>query len=83
MEIYWIEVIFLFFFFDKSIKIKNLKTRVEAENEQYFNDAFWESLSFVVNAVDNNKSRLFVSNQCVWFEKPLFDSGTDGTKCHS
>jgi len=24
-----------------------------------------------------------VDNQCVWFEKPLFESGTLGTKCHS
>jgi len=49
--------------------VKSLKLRLGAENEQYFNDDFWESLSFVVNAVDNNKARLYVDSQCVWFEK--------------
>jgi ubiquitin-activating enzyme E1 len=37
----------------------------------------------VVNAVDNVKARQYVDGQCVWFEKPLFESGTLGTKCHS
>ena len=29
------------------------------------------------------KARQYVDGQCVWFEKPLFESGTLGTKCHS
>ena len=37
----------------------------------------------MVNAVDNIKARQYIDNQCVWFEKPLFESGTLGTKCHS
>lgn len=37
----------------------------------------------MVNAVDNVKARQYVDGQCVWFEKPLFESGTLGTKCHS
>ncbi|MCB0368832.1 MAG: ThiF family adenylyltransferase [Bdellovibrionales bacterium] len=48
-----------------------------------FNDNFWTNLNFVVNAVDNVKARQYVDGQCVWFEKPLFESGTLGTKCHS
>ena len=36
-----------------------------------------------MNAVDNVKARQYVDGQCVWFEKPLFESGTLGTKCHS
>jgi len=48
-----------------------------------FNDDFWTNLEFVVNAVDNVKARQYVDGQCVWFEKPLFESGTLGTKCHS
>jgi len=40
-------------------------------------------LEFVVNAVDNVKARQYVDGQCVWFEKPLFESGTLGTKCSS
>lgn len=33
--------------------------------------------------MDNVKARQYVDGQCVWFEKPLFESGTLGTKCHS
>jgi ubiquitin-activating enzyme E1 len=60
-----------------------MKLRVSSENEEIFNDDFWTNLDFVVNAVDNVKARQYVDQQCVWFEKPLFESGTLGTKCHS
>lgn len=53
------------------------------ETEIIFNDKFWESLDFVVNAVDNVKAREFVDGKCVWYEKPLLESGTLGTKANS
>ena len=56
---------------------------VGPETESIFNDDFWEELSFVVNAVDNLKARLYVDQRCVWFEKPLLESGTLGTKANS
>lgn len=59
------------------------KLRVSPENEQVFNDDFWEGLDIVVNAVDNVKARLFVDSRCVFYNKPLFESGTLGTKCNS
>lgn len=62
---------------------ESLKLRVGQENEEFFNDNFWTGLNFVVNAVDNVKARQYVDQQCVWYEKPLFESGTLGTKCHS
>lgn len=65
------------------LHIEALKERVDPENERIFNDAFWEGLDFVVNAVDNVKARLFVDGRCVWYGKPLFESGTLGTKCNS
>ena len=66
-----------------TIKVQSLKMRVDPENEKYFNDNFWNNLDFVVNAVDNVKARLFVDGRCVWYHKPLFESGTLGTKCNS
>lgn len=36
-----------------------------------------------MNAVDNVEARRYIDNQCVWHSKPLFESGTLGTKCHS
>lgn len=56
---------------------------VAPETEVVFNDAFWESLDFIVNAVDNIKARLYVDARCVWYEKPLLESGTLGTKANS
>lgn len=53
------------------------------DTEDLFNDDFWESLDFVVNAVDNIKARLYVDRQCVWYQKPLLESGTLGTKANS
>jgi len=58
-------------------------TIVSKDTEATFNDEFWESLNFVVNAVDNVKARLYVDQQCVWYEKPLLESGTLGTKGNS
>lgn len=58
-------------------------TRVGPESEAVFNDKFWDNLNFVVNAVDNMHARLYVDQRCVWYEKPLLESGTLGTKCNS
>lgn len=54
-----------------------------AENEVIFNDNFWEDLDFVINAVDNVHARLYVDSRCVFYYKPLLESGTLGTKCNS
>ena len=59
------------------------KNRVSPENENIFTDTFWDSQDFVVGAVDNVKARQYVDSKCVFHEKPLFESGTLGTKCNS
>lgn len=56
--------------------------RVSPENEIIFDDAFWKSRNFVTNAVDNVNARLYVDSRCVWYEKPLLESGTLGTKAN-
>jgi len=66
-----------------AFKVRTFELRVDAENEQHFNDQFWEELDFVVTAVDNVKARLFIDGRCVWYSKPLLESGTLGTKCNS
>lgn len=57
--------------------------RVSPENETIFHDDFWNSRNFVTNAVDNVNARLYVDSRCVWYEKPLLESGTLGTKANS
>jgi len=56
---------------------------VSPDTENIFNDQFWNSLSFVVNAVDNVKARNYVDKRCVWFKKALLESGTLGTKANT
>ena len=45
-----------------------------------FDEAFWQRLDGVANALDNVEARLFVDRQCVAYGLPLLDSGTHGVK---
>lgn len=65
------------------LNVRAYKAYVSQETENVFNDEFWDSLDFVVNAVDNIKARLYVDQRCVWYTKPLLESGTLGTKANS
>ena len=60
-----------------------LQDRVAPTTEGTFDDNFWEGLDVVVNALDNIKARLYVDSRCVFFGKPLLESGTLGTKCNT
>ena len=60
-----------------------LTSLVAPTTEETFNEEFWDGLSFVVNAVDNIKARLYVDSKCVWHHKALLESGTLGTKANS
>jgi ubiquitin-activating enzyme E1 len=64
------------------LKINPLVELVSPDTEHIFNDEFWESLSFIVNAVDNVKARLYVDSRCAWYGKGLLESGTLGTKAN-
>jgi ubiquitin-activating enzyme E1 len=68
---------------NNSLNVTAHQTYVDPSTENVFDDAFWESLDFIVNAVDNIKARLYVDQKCVWYEKPLLESGTLGTKANS
>lgn len=59
-----------------------MKLRVSQDNESFFNDQFWESQDVIVNALDNVQARLFVDSRCVYYAKPLLESGTLGTKAN-
>jgi ubiquitin-activating enzyme E1 len=61
-------------------KIVIEKDRVGPETEEVYNERFWESLDGVTNALDNVDARQYVDRRCVFFKKPLLESGTLGTK---
>jgi ubiquitin-activating enzyme E1 len=62
------------------IHIKSYSNRVGAETENLFNEDFYQSLDGVCNALDNVEARLYMDSQCVFYRKPLLESGTLGTK---
>lgn len=66
-----------------ALNVRALQNRVSPETEGVFDDAFWEGLSCVVNALDNVSARLYVDSRCVYFGKPLLESGTLGTKANT
>ncbi|XP_057954288.1 ubiquitin-activating enzyme E1 1 isoform X1 [Malania oleifera] len=65
------------------LNIEALQNRVGPETENVFDDAFWENLSIVINALDNVNARLYVDQRCLYFQKPLLESGTLGAKCNT
>ncbi|GMH12787.1 hypothetical protein Nepgr_014628 [Nepenthes gracilis] len=63
--------------------IEALQNRVGPETENVFDDTFWENLTVVINALDNVNARLYVDQRCLYFQKPLLESGTLGAKCNT
>eukprot|EP01107_Rhizomastix_libera_P017953 TRINITY_DN888_c0_g1_i4.p1 TRINITY_DN888_c0_g1~~TRINITY_DN888_c0_g1_i4.p1 ORF type:complete len:818 (-),score=277.81 TRINITY_DN888_c0_g1_i4:3485-5938(-) len=69
--------------FNSEMNIKCFETKVAPETESTFDDNFWNKLHGVCNALDNVIARRYVDSRCVFFEKPLMESGTEGTKANS
>jgi ubiquitin-activating enzyme E1 len=61
-------------------KIETMSEKVGPDTEHIFNENFWNNLDAVTNALDNVEARTYVDRRCVFFRKPLLDSGTLGTK---
>jgi ubiquitin-activating enzyme E1 len=54
--------------------------RVGNDSENVYNDEFFENLDGVCNALDNIDARIYIDRRCVYYRKPLIESGTLGTK---
>lgn len=65
------------------LKIEALQNRASPETENVFDDTFWENLNVVLNALDNVNARLYIDSRCLYFQKPLLESGTLGAKCNT
>lgn len=63
-----------------SLKIDAREDRVGPETENVFTDQFFEALDGVANALDNIDARMYMDRRCVYYCKPLLESGTLGTK---
>jgi len=70
-------------YFTKS-KIKSYTEAVSKETyKTIFKFDSWRTHDIILGALDNHEARLFIDKMAVKFEKPLFESGTQGTKCHT
>ncbi|CAD5184637.1 unnamed protein product [Musa acuminata subsp. malaccensis] len=65
------------------LHIEALQNRASPETENVFDDGFWESLDAVINALDNVTARMYMDGRCLYFQKPLLESGTLGAKCNT
>ena len=65
-----------------SVNIEALEKKVGNDSEDHFDDKFWESLSVCWNALDNVQARQYTDARCLFYSKPLLESGTLGTKCN-
>ncbi|XP_067003227.2 ubiquitin-like modifier-activating enzyme 1 [Anabrus simplex] len=63
-----------------NINILAHENRVGPETEKVYDDAFFEALDGVANALDNVDARIYMDRRCVYYRKPLLESGTLGTK---
>ena len=57
--------------------------KVAIETESIFNDDFYESLDYVCTALDNVEARLYIDQKCLFYHKPMLESGTLGAKGHT
>lgn len=67
---------------NSKLNVEALEVRAGFDTQDTFDDTFWDGLSMVVNALDNIQARLYIDSRCVWFAKPLLESGTLGTKAN-
>ena len=64
-------------------KIHSHQNRVGPETEDVYGDEFFAALTGVTNALDNVQARQYMDRRCVYYEKPLLESGTLGTKANT
>jgi ubiquitin-activating enzyme E1 len=64
------------------LNIEPLEMKVGGDSEDFFSDKFWSDLDLCWNALDNVHARRYTDSRCLWFSKPLLESGTLGTKCN-
>ncbi|VDN99537.1 unnamed protein product [Rodentolepis nana] len=62
------------------LNIVSHENKVCPETEDVYDDAFFEALDGVANALDNVEARTYIDRRCVYYHKPLLESGTLGTK---
>lgn len=63
-----------------NMNVVSHENRVGPDTEKIYDDQFFEKLDGVANALDNVDARIYMDRRCVYYRKPLLESGTLGTK---
>lgn len=66
-----------------TINAQSYEHKVGTETEDIFNDDFYESQDMIITALDNVEARLYIDQKCVFYRKPMLESGTLGAKGHT
>ncbi|GBE79663.1 Ubiquitin-activating enzyme E1 1 [Sparassis crispa] len=61
-------------------KIVSKQEPVGPDTENVYGPSFYQSIDGVTNALDNIRARQYMDQRCVFYLKPLLESGTLGTK---
>ncbi|XP_010609055.1 ubiquitin-like modifier-activating enzyme 1 isoform X2 [Fukomys damarensis] len=64
------------------VRVMSHQNRVGPDTEHMYIEDFFQNLDGVANALDNVSARLYMDQRCVYYCKPLLESGTLGTKGH-
>mmetsp|Transcript_13958 Transcript_13958/g.17541 ORF Transcript_13958/g.17541 Transcript_13958/m.17541 type:complete len:1022 (+) Transcript_13958:91-3156(+) len=63
-----------------SLKTQSYELKVCGETETVFGDDFYDGLAAVCTALDNVDARLYMDQKCLFYQLPMLESGTLGTK---
>jgi ubiquitin-activating enzyme E1 len=66
-----------------SLHAVSYENKVAPETESLFNDDFFDGLDIVCAALDNVEARLYLDQRCLFYHRPMLESGTLGTKGHT
>ena len=65
---------------NSSFRVHAYEHKVAPDTEHIFSDDFFDHLDVVCTALDNVEARLYVDQRCLFYKKPMLESGTLGTK---
>ena len=63
---------------NKNMKIEAQTNKLAPDTKDIYSDEFYLQLDGVCNALDNVEARRYSDSQCVYYKKPLLESGTLG-----
>ena len=65
---------------NENMHLEAQTNKLDESTRDIYNDEFYTQLSGVCNALDNVPARIFSDSMCVYYHKPLLESGTLGPK---